>query len=61
MTLSEKQLRKALTEVLPLFIHNLKPTMQEQVIQKAIQLYKKSNDLEVGNPIIAAINDLEKK
>ena len=71
MTLSEKQLRKALTEVLPLFIHNLKPTMQEQkiqeqkiqeqVIQKAIQLYnKKSNDSEVENPIIKAINDLGK-
>ena len=61
MTLSKKQLRDALTEVLPLFNHNLKPTMQEQVIQKAIQLYdEKSNDLEVGNPIITAINDLGK-
>ena len=58
MTLSKKQLRDALTEVLPLFNHNLKPTMQEQVIQKAIQLYKKSNDSEVENPIIKAINDL---
>lgn len=61
MTLSKKQLRDALTEVLPLFNHNLKPAIKDQVIQKAIQLYnKKSNNLEVGNPIIAAIDDLGK-